>query len=674
MGQQCSFAKNTVYSPPGSPSGGSLRKAKAAEASYNYSREQTTLRELFAAIRTGLVVSEAEFGVLPPGIATSAKIKFGLCSNSADADATATKNNQRAVGPEAKMTENDAEHSESSEEGEEGDQKHKQSHVLETTLNGPGWAQGLRMHLSVRPIVGPFANRRLMLSWSKNTLRVEGSEMGELNPRTIPDSFENETDFCKCCLLLAYHTDPSGSFNPTSEEGTEKEDVMTSGEALVVPLKLAAYQTLIANLDAIPQNASLPTRFYHLLYGSQGPVDVAIRAWPSTHATLFGSNPRMRVKSGILFAEFFCVLRTRFHLPPTYSVKLYHNHMPVQYSDLVSAKYQTIDCFAVQRGSGSDSLYGSYCSGLDMATDSDTTLVVSLVGYSTQNITADLDMKLSDFDRLLRKSFSFKEDSFLLVSAEDDYTPQYSSYDNWKCVYSFALPDTSFRAGLRRSFRRLSFSRRRSVSGDRARQLPQDQINEALAPHLDRVIEFLSSSSRHFPSNLDKSGFSMEQLYQTMPMFQLSLDECHIHPYTVTQVFEVTGPAIPVTFRVVSSMDRDPSTTGVGKQHDATTTAAQLSNTRTRLTNVMDINPDWPLRTFLRYVDAIVSPGATVRRRRRLAMGERSLEDWEERPELTLGQLLTQWGPAWWPDEGGERKTLTIKDIDPSEFLVIEKL
>ena len=667
MGQQCSFSKPSAYSPPESPSGGSAtRNVKAV--SYNYNRAQTTLRELFGAIRTGLVVSEAEFNVLPPAIATTAKIKLHLGSKSLDGAATATSENN---GASAVSEETGNEDAADDDEEEEQQQPQQGPYVLETTLNGPRWAQSLHMRVSVRPIVGPFAHRKLLLSWSENTLKVEGSKVGELNPRTIPDSFEDETDFCKCCLLLAYHTDPASSFNPTVEEGAEIEEVVSS-EASVVPLKMVAYHTLIANLDAIPQNAKLPTKVYHLLYGSQGPVDVVIRAWPNTHSTIFGDTPRMRVKSGILFAEFVCLLRARFHLSQSYSIKLYHDHMPILYSDIVSAKHRTIDCFIVERND-LDSVYGSYSSGLDVTTEADTTLVVSLVGYSTQNVIADLDMKMSDFDNLLRQRFELKEDSFLLISAEDDYTPQYSSYDNWKCVYSFAIPDTSFRAGLRRSFRRLSFRRRSGVNGTPQRQLPLDQVNAALMPHLDRVLELLSSDSRHFPSNLDKSDFTMEQLHHTMPMYNMTLDQCNIHPYTVIQVFEVTGPSIPVTFRVVSSEDRDSlhqtAPSAATRQQDTD----QPSTSRTRLTNIMDINPDWLLCTFFRYVDAIVSPGSAIRRKRRLAMGERSLEDWEEQPDLTLGQLLSQWSPAWWPEEGAERRTLTIKDINPSEFLVIEK-
>ena len=655
MGQQCSFSKDAVYSPPESPA-----LNEKSVVSYNYSRAQTTLRELFAAIRTGLVVSEAEFNVLPPAIATSAKVKLslGTCDGASDG---------RASGENPRDNEN-----EDASEDEEG------PYVLVTTLRGPGWSQGLWLQLSVQPIVGPFAHRKLLLSWRENSLRVEGSEAGELNPRTIPDSFEDETDFCKCCLLLAYHSDPSARFNnPTTaaenDQGENQHNDVCSSESAVVPLKMAAYHTLIANLDAIPSDAKLPPKVRHLLYGSQGPVDVTIRAWPEKHAAMFGESTQMRVKSGILFAEFVCLLRARFSLSHSLSLKLYHNHMPVHYSDIVDSTHTVIDCYVVEF-TGLNSLQGSYCSGLDEEfVDSITTntgLVVSLIGYEMKNIEVDLEMKMSDFDRLLRQSFSLKDDSFLLISSEDDYTPQYCSYDNWKCVYSFAIPDTSFRAGLRRSMRRLSFSRRRSSSGLPQRQLPREQMNAALQPHLDRVLNLLSSNSRHFPSNLDRSEFSIEQLYQTMPMYDKTLDQCNVHPNSIVQVFEVTGPSVPVTFRVVSASDRDHTPT-----NDVVGGGEQLPMaTHTRLTNIMDINPAWPLSTFFRYVDAIVSPGATSRRRRRLGMGEHSMENWEnEDPGMTLGQLLAQWMPTWWPLEGEERKPLTIKDVNPSEFLVVEK-
>ena len=205
------------------------------------------------------------------------------------------------------------------------------------------------------------------------------------------------------------------------------------------------------------------------------------------------------------------------------------------------------------------------------------------------------------------------------------------------------------------------------------RRLPQEQLSEALIPHLDKVIQFLSSNARHFPTNLGQSDFEVEELRQMMPLYQLPLEQCGIHQHTITQVFEVTGPSIPIVLRVISAPSQEsysPLTATSTKQHDRSTNP---SPSCMRLTNIMDINPNWPLCTFLRYVDAILSPGEAVWRRWRLVMGRHCLEDWEGQPHLTLGELLRQWKPVWWPVEDQQRKLLTTKDIDPAQFLVVEK-
>ena len=89
----------------------------------------------------------------------------------------------------------------------------------------------------------------------------------------------------------------------------------------------------------------------------------------------------------------------------------------------------------------------------------------------------------------------------------------------------------------------------------------------------------------------------------------------------------------------------------------------------------MDINLDWSIDTFLQYVDAIISPASGVRRKR-LCLRETYVEDCEEMDlsEQKLGDLLDSWRPSWWPvEEEAKRTQLNIKDIDPAEFLVVEK-
>ena len=135
-----------------------------------------------------------------------------------------------------------------------------------------------------------------------------------------------------------------------------------------------------------------------------------------------------------------------------------------------------------------------------------------------------------------------------------------------------------------------------------------------------------------------------------MPMYRLSLDQCGIHPYSILQVFEVTGPSIPITFRVVSDYTA---------ANEGATLSSQDSVLRTRLANIMDINPSWSVDTFLQYMDAIISPASGVRRKR-LCLKESYIEDSDDLDlsEQTLNGLLDIWRPTLWPLEEARRMQL----------------
>lgn len=189
--------------------------------------------------------------------------------------------------------------------------------------------------------------------------------------------------------------------------------------------------------------------------------------------------------------------------------------------------------------------------------------------------------------------------------------------------------------------------------------------NMSLSPLMAKVVVLLSSNARQFPSNSGKYSLSIQELYDSMPMYRLSLNQCGIHPYSIVQVFEVTGPSIPITFRVVSDYTA---------ANEGATLSLQDSALRTRLANIMDINPSWSVDTFLQYVDAIISPASGVRRKR-LCLKESYIEDSDnlDLSEQTLRGLLDAWEPTWWPLEEAKSTQLSIKDIDPTEFLIVEK-
>ena len=114
-------------------------------------------------------------------------------------------------------------------------------------------------------------------------------------------------------------------------------------------------------------------------------------------------------------------------------------------------------------------------------------------------------------------------------------------------------------------------------------------------------VVVLSSNDRQFPSNSGRYNLGIQELYNSMPMYCLSLDQCSIDPYSIVQVFEVTSPII---FLVVFNY----TTT-----NDGATLSSQDIVLCTQLVNIMDINPNWSVDTFLQHVDAIISPASGVR-------------------------------------------------------------
>ena len=636
----------------------------------SFSKEEVRLRELLSALRTGLVFSPTEFSVLP-GITTTAKIRFVLGSMELSPKAQdADEESQGDSNKEQVVSEDEGEGETEDSEGEEGTvakRKPEGPYELKLPLTGESWTKDLVIELEIWPALGPFAGRKLVFHWRENQLRVQGCMKGEISVRELPESFESERDFCKCCLLMVYQQNTANSLN--FNEGTEQNGQENDTEESIIPsLTSLAYKIAISNLDAVPDSLVLPAKVYHLFFGSQSPVSVSVRIWPQSYATEFTANPFMHIKVGILFSEFVYLLREHFHIPSHYSVKLYHNYKQLQMGTIVTAKHKEIDCFVVSRSNFTNAIGGSYTSldEEDDPMDSTANLVVSLVGSGMQSVQVDLGMLMKEFDTLLRSKFNLRDNSYLIIRSDDDFAPQYTTDDNWKCTYPFSVPDSSFGAGLRRSFKRMSRMRGDTRLTQSQRGHNSSAIHDnTFSPLMAKVVVLLSSNDRQFPSNSGKYGLSIQELYDSMPMYRLSLDQCGIHPYSIVQVFEVTGPSIPITFRVVSDYT-------VAKE--GATLSSQDSVLRTRLANIMDINPSWSVDTFLQYVDAIISPASGVRRKR-LCLKETYIEDSDDLDlsDQTLGGLLDAWGPTWWPLEEARCTQLSIKDIDPMEFLIVEK-
>lgn len=605
-----------------------------------FGREENQLQELLAALRTGLLFSPTQFSVLP-GLSTTGRVTFSLGNTELHKLTQYREDDEDSESeelPEAVIL-NEDEHS----EGEEGTECLQERYPLQITLKGRTWFDNLTMKLVVRPSLGPFAGKKVVFLWSGGSLRVAGYN-GPQDTHSLPIEFEDETQFCACCLLLLYQA------TVTREDDGEGIHVDKCG-GKITSLQEQAYGKAVCNLDLVQDLYSIPPKLYYSLFGSRPPIIVAVKLWPRHASNQFNANTTMRVKSHILFAEFICLVREHFGVPPDYTLKLYYMSQQVAPTQLITDKHRLLDCFVIS----SPQLSCGSCISLndEGSYDNNVTLVLSLVGQNMLNIDTDQDMTMRNFDTLLRNELSLKFDSFLVIVSEDDFSPQYTSDDNWKCTYPFNVPDTSISAGLRRSFRRLAVKRAGASRLTQSQRFQRSEREESsLSPHMCSVVKLLSSKQRQFPSNNGRYSLGLKELYSAMPLYQLSLSQCGLHPYSIVKVFEVTGPPIPLTVRQLSDY----------RQQEET-------RQQTCLANIMDINPQWSLSTFLLYVNTIISPGASYRRTR-LSLSIHRLDEFSPESEwgMSLGQLLGAWSPAWW-GEGD----LTSRDIEPAQFLIIER-
>lgn len=611
---------------------------KTARKVVEFGREETKLNELLGSLRTGLVFAPAEFSVLPGGLSTTAKVSFEVGNSELQ---------RRQAALHSKEESHHGTSTKSKEGSIEEPNPDSQPYRLRMTLEGHGCMKKLVMSLSIEPVMGQFAGRMLQFHWRDNILDVLGCEQGELEAHSLPISFESEVEFCTLCLQLTYQ----------SKKELVHEDAihgnLSTDSADIPSLKYSAYRRTVANLDMLAEKLhTIPAKLYHILFGSHDPVDISVTLWPRSSA-VSTSTITLKVKSGILFAELGYLIQEHLCCKPNQALKLYNKFRPINTSEAVTEEFEHLDCFVTHNNPGP--LSGSCTSLHNLPNSARGKLVLSLVGKNIQSIEADLEMPMEKFDTLIRREFNLKKDSFLIILAEDDLEPQYMADDNWKCTYTFSIPDGSFGAGLRRSFHKLS-NRKQGNEGR-----PQTPTNPTtFAPQMAEVIELLSSNERRFPRNGKRCGLSVAELYHAMPIYHMSIEQCGIHQFSITQVFEVTGPSIPITVHVISEYNKDNSVQHVPNAP------------HTRLANIMDINPNWSVSTFLQYIDAVVSLSSSSKQRK-LWLRDNWVDYQTDLSTLTLGSLLDAWKPLWWAEGGASRRQLTSRDIDPSEYLVVEK-
>ena len=542
---------------------------------------------------------------------------------------------------------------------------------------------GVTYQLWIRPFVGPFADSILvfLLECEADGVAdfvVKGMEEEEM-AMIVPQTINTLTHFLSLCLQMTFSTalstrqvdvgteeewleeDNDSNSEDNNEELLDEVSTVSSVKDVFPPsLLFFSQRAVICHLHLAKEVSSsqipLPLHIRKDIFGEGRLITVNVSLWPQK---AFVPSTSILIQEGMLSCEFAHILRKKVGIPPQQNVVLYHKFQGLQGYEELTSECTELDCFlpSPQEEVGTRTI----------------SVVLSLVGFQMSDITVSPSMKMKEFDLQVRREFGLSEDSFLVFLPDGHYTPPYTTSSGWKCVHPFSIQNIPRGNSFSRSFRqRRSFTGHRQVAADnrfdranpvrRSLYAPRDAQsqgrrgpttnqapNEVAQQAENTAIKILSTGSRHFPSKTrgdNEFGIPMYRVYHEMSMYQLTLEQYGITSHSILQVYEVTGPAVPITSRT--------------DQH--------LSLHQKQRGNLMDVNPQWSLFTFAHYFDAMMSPSA-IYLDKEIACGKQSICV-SESPDLTLKSLFEDWQPLWW----GEEKEMTRKELLLNPFLSVQNV
>jgi len=592
-----------------------------------------------------------------------------------------------------------------------GDEVRDSSKTYSFDLVGYKQVRELSLTLDIRPRVGPLAGKNISFWWRNDTLQVKGG--GPKYSFSFArhhwyHSFSSVMEFCKICLHIAHHVPRSAAIGlhdflvlndeqEAPEEGFIQEQPWT--------LSQLAGRSLMCHLDAIPPGLAIPTRYLSKIYSGCDSVDVTLHLWPSTFHN--GKSCRITVLDGLLYCELTHMIMLRYNVGPSYQLKWYENFKPVSGMQQIGVHSKRVDCFIVNKYVDSeleDVFYGE-----EQSAQATVPIIISLVGFEVKDLLVNPSMTVKEFDKEVRKLFGLKSDSFLVLLPEGDLSPQYSRNDQWKCVYPLLLgSQTQHRPSSSGSD---NFTRRSSHRNGSSNYAPRNQSSIADSPQHQSTSSFrswqpfqrsnsvrqsssssnyghssfqrsisirpttksapspmvlatklLSNECRNFPMHKNIHSLSIDEVYE-MPMYSYDLERYGIFSHSVVQVFEVTGPTVPIAF------------CGSAAQQRSADQASTPSHVKSRSINLMDINPAWPIPTLTQYVEAIICPRQAVSQKK-ITLGSNTLIDTVDVMKLKVSEILDVWKPVWWKTKGSStaHHKMSSKDITPEDVLVIEAM
>ena len=626
-------------------------------------KERTQLLELLDAQSKGLIFTKRVFSVLP-GVSTLADVTLRISC-------------QPGVMNEETTIQDD-------------DNK-----VFQFRLAGYGVVVGLSLSITVKPRVGPLAGKLVSCWWENDTFYVRGGGRSHSFAFVAHANrlFSSVQEFCKMCVHVVHQAPDISEFHEFDESNQddqpENAPIQVSQPQLLSQLAL---RTLLCSLDVIPAGVLIPTAYLPEIYRGYKMVEVILHLWPSSLHNQKGC--KITTLDGLMYCEFSYMVMLRYGISPGYQLKWYENFKPVLGKQQISTNSKRIDCFVVN--THSEDVFYSEEKYIQTAVP----IIISLVGFEVKDLYVNPSMTIKDLDKRVRQLFGLKSNSFLVLLPEGDLSPHYSRNDQWKCVYPMSIggqtprrlfgssSNLSVLSSGNESHRRNGStgrsnyrSRNGSVNGSPQHQSVSNywlrsqpltasnygqsafyrsmssirSTNSPPSP-LALATKLLSNSSRNFPMHQNIHGLSIEEVYQ-MPMYSYNLERYGIYGHSVVQVFEVTGPTVPIAF--------------CGSTAGAQNTTA--THHKIRSINLMDINPAWPIPTLTQYVEAIICPRQAVTQKK-ITLGENSLVDSVDVMKLKVSEILDIWKPIWWRSKVSLAAKLSLKDITPKDVLTIENI
>ena len=614
-------------------------------------KERTQLLELLDAQSKGLIFTKRVFSVLP-GVSTLADVTLRISC-------------QPGVMNEETTIQDD------------------DSKVFQFRLAGYGVVVGLSLSISVKPRVGPLAGKLVSCWWENDTFHVRGGGRSHSFAFVAHSNrlFSSVQEFCKMCVHVVHQAPDISEFHEFDENNQddqpENASIQVSQPQLLSQLAL---RTLLCSLDVIPAGVLIPTAYLPEIYRGYKMVEVILHLWPSSLHNQKGC--KITTLDGLMYCEF------------SYMVMLRYGISPVLGKQQISTNSKRIDCCVVN--THSEDVFYSEEKYIQTAVP----IIISLVGFEVKDLYVNPSMTIKELDKRVRQLFGLKSNSFLVLLPEGDLSPHYSRNDQWKCVYPMSIggqtqrrlfgssSNLSVLSSGNESHRRNGStgrsnygSRNGSVNGSPQHQSVSNywlrsqpltasnygqsafyrsmssirSTNSPPSP-LALATKLLSNSSRNFPMHQNIHGLSIEEVYQ-MPMYSYNLERYGIYGHSVVQVFEVTGPTVPIAFCGFTA----------GAQNTTAT------HHKIRSINLMDINPAWPIPTLTQYVEAIICPRQAVTQKK-ITLGENSLVDSVDVMKLKVSEILDIWKPIWWRSKVSLPAKLSLKDITPKDVLTIENI